>query len=185
MKFEQRVRFVRMSSNAYNHLVMGRIAELRATSAWRPPEGSALSLRVLEVRAPRATESLHAHERRDLEGLLGPKLLVTLLADAEKDVQVVTLVDDAGTRAAVIYAWGYGGSYTFDAQGKLLAFGSQHDVEVWTHTQRPLFWSLDQALSQTSLTIPSVTFPWWDEGQWEELEEGEDRGDPGLARLRG
>jgi hypothetical protein len=184
VNFEQRVRFVVMSSTAYNHLVTGRIAELRAASAWRPPT-SAPSLRVLEVRAPRAIESLHAHERRDLERLLGPKLLLTLLADAEKDVQVVTLVDDAGARAAVIYAWGYGGSYTFDAQGKLLAFGSQHDVEVWNHAQRLLFWSLDQALSHTSLSIPSVTFPWWDEGLWEELEEGEDRGDPGLARLRG
>lgn len=79
-------------SSAYNHLVMGRIAELRATSAWRPPEGSTLSLRVLEVRAPRAMESLHAYERTDLERLLGPKLLATLLADAEKNVQVVTLV---------------------------------------------------------------------------------------------
>jgi hypothetical protein len=94
-------------------------------------------------------------------------------------------VDPSGAAAALVIAWSHGVSYTFGADGRLLAFGSQHDVEVWHLGQRALFHEIDHALHAASspLTHP-LSFAWWDDGLWDELEEGEDRGDPTMTALR-
>lgn len=171
-------------NDVYRGAVAERIAELRTTTAWRPEQARAL--RVAEVRRPRELEDLAPDELRPLIALFRTEAKVrALLADPERVVELAVIGDSDGTVAVRLFAWNDGVSYSFDAAGKLLAFGSQHDVEHWHLGQRVLFFELDHALRAATPPLRQpIAFQWWNDGLWEELGEGEDVGDPMLADLR-
>lgn len=171
-------------SEPYRRAVADTIAAQRAASGWAPDRPR--SLRLITVEQPRSLDELAPDVRRCLLALFKTEAqLAAVLGDHERAVEVARVADDDDLTVGLIAAWNYGVSYAFDTRDRLVAYGSQHDVEAWHLGQRPLFFELDRALRDGPAVLRQpIAYRWWDDGLWSELADDEDRGDPMLAALR-
>jgi hypothetical protein len=132
-----------------------------------------LALRIANHRQPKTTNELLPDERVQLEAIWHGRRLDEVLGDTENEVEVAEVKGASGATLYRLYGWNYGVGYLFPRRGlDVVAFGSQHDIEVWRIEQRDLFAAMDAALRKPKHGFRQpLSFGWWNDDEWAELED--------------
>lgn len=165
------------ANETYGAMVADRVTELAndgARDCAYEPEARRM-LVIERVHRPRTPDLLDPQESMHLRAIFADRLEAQL-ADPERALECAAVRDAAsGEIVYRLYAWNHGVAYLFEASRvRLVAHGTQHDLEVWDPAQRPLFWSMDAALRAPGhgLRQPLV-FAWWKDDEWDEVRDAE------------
>jgi hypothetical protein len=161
-------------NDAYRSMVADAVRARGATSSPYQPEMKR-DLRICDVHRPRSVEELCPEELLHLRAVLGKKLETHLL-DREMATECACVRDEGNGEVVLrLYGWGHGSVFLFEASRVcLVAHATQHTVEVWSSSQRPLFFEMDAALRRGDHGLEQpIAFEWWHEDAWDEVRDAE------------
>ena len=176
------------ADDTYRGMVADAVRERARASRYEPEVRRPLLID--GVIRPTKLEDLEAADLLHLRAIFAERL-EKHLADRERAVERALVRDAAsGEITYRLYTWNYGAAYLFDASRvRLVAHATQHILEVWSTSQRPLFYEMDHALGRPDHGLRQpLAFEWWNEGAWEEVideEPGTVGSQPWLADLLG
>jgi hypothetical protein len=163
------------AAEAYRNVVSDIIDSRRGTI---PVPAGAPQLSIVRSHRPTSVAQLSPAEAVQLRAAWysedGPSL-DEVLADEANGVEAAEVVDETGVLRYHLYGWNYGVGYLFPSEGlDVVAFGSQHDIEHWSLSQRDLFAAMDRALRAGGhgFTQP-LHFCWEDDSCWDAIANAE------------
>lgn len=134
-----------------------------------------LELFVRNRRTPTTVAELAPLEKKILERLFKGQDLARVLregvADSPLDLEIATVIDDAGTPRYCLYGMNFGCVFLMEVDSlECIAYAAQHDLEHWHASQREVFWAMDRALRRNDHGFEQpMKFCWWDDSCWAEI----------------
>jgi hypothetical protein len=161
------------ADDTYRGMVADAVRERARATGYEPEVRRPL---VIDgVIRPTKVEDLEAADLLHLRAIFSERLEAHLAGRGRAVERALVRDAESGEIVYRLYTWNHGAAYLFDAaRVRLVAHATQHTVEVWSLSQRPLFYEMDLALRRGDHDLRQpLSFEHWNDDAWDEVLDAE------------